>query len=263
MRRCSSLRPRTPARSRPPSARKLHDEELKAEIARVHEENRRVYGADKVWTQLNREGIKVARCTVERLMRELGIYGVRRGRKWKTTIADVTSLRPADLVERNFRVEAPNRLWVADLTYVKTHQGFCYVAFVTDVFSRLIVGWQVSTSLRSDLAIDALQMAIFRRRRQGFAHLVHHSDRGVQGGFNWSSQHPDDGGVAWAFGNGSEPFSSIEGRFRRLDDRQWPGVRIGSDSGRQSLVACRPRTRRKRRACPRRSRSGGSVTLGA
>ena len=168
------------ARSRPPSARKLHDEELKAEIARVHEENRRVYGADKVWTQLNREGIKVARCTVERLMRELGIYGVRRGRKWKTTIADVTSLRPADLVERNFRVEAPNRLWVADLTYVKTHQGFCYVAFVTDVFSRLIVGWQVSTSLRSDLAIDALQMAIFRRRRQGFAHLVHHSDRGVQ-----------------------------------------------------------------------------------
>jgi putative transposase len=168
------------ARCRPPSARQVRDEALKVEITRVFEENRRVYGADKVWTQLNREGHRVARCTVERLMRDLGLRGVRRGRVWKTTIADDALLRPADLVERNFTAPGPNRLWVADLTYVKTHSGFCYVAFVVDVFSRFVVGWQVSTSLRSDLAIDALEMAIYARKREGLDGLVHHSDRGVQ-----------------------------------------------------------------------------------
>jgi putative transposase len=167
------------ARNRPPSRRRVRDEALKAEITRVFEENRRVYGADKVWTQLNREGTPVARCTVERLMRELGLRGVRRGRVWKTTVTDDQLHRPSDLVERNFTAPAPNRLWVADLTYVKTHVGFVYVAFVVDVFSRFVVGWQVSTSLRSDLAIDALEMAIYARRREGLDGLVHHSDRGV------------------------------------------------------------------------------------
>jgi putative transposase len=169
------------AKSRPICARRLRDEALKPEITRVHTENRRVYGADKVWTQLNREGTEVARCTVERLMGDLGLSGVRRGRAWRrTTIGDETQDRPSDLVERHFVADRPNRLWVADLTYVKTHVGFVYVAFVLDVFSRFIVGWQVSTSLRSDLALDALEMAIHSRRAAGLDGLVHHSDRGVQ-----------------------------------------------------------------------------------
>jgi len=150
-------------------------------VERVFKENRSVYGADKVWTQLNREGIPVARCTVERLMKDLGLHGVTRGRQWRrTTFGDDTLHRPADLVERQFVATGPNRLWVADLTYVKTHVGFVYVAFVLDVFSRFIVGWQVSTSLRSDLAIDALEMAIHARQAAGLVGLVHHSDRGVQ-----------------------------------------------------------------------------------
>ena len=169
------------ARTRPPCARRVRDEALMVEVQRVFAENRRVYGAEKVWTQLNREGTRVARCTVERLMGDLGLRGVRRGRAWRrTTIGDETQHRPADLVERQFVADRPNRLWVADLTYVKTHAGFVYVAFVIDVFSRVVVGWQVSTSLRSDLALDALEMAIHSRQTQGLDGLVHHSDRGVQ-----------------------------------------------------------------------------------
>jgi putative transposase len=169
------------ARCRPPSPRRLRDEELKPKIAKVHTDNLDVYGTDKVWTQLNREGTRVARCTVERLMRELGLCGVRRGRAFKrTTVADERAQRPGDLVERRFRASAPNQLWVADLTYVKTHGGWVYVAFVIDVFSRAVVGWQTSTSLRSDLALDALEMAIYRRKEVGLAGLIHHSDRGVQ-----------------------------------------------------------------------------------
>ena len=186
------------ARKRPPSKRFQRDVELVVEIRRVYEKNLFVYGADKVWTQLNREGIRVARCTVERLMRAEGLCGVRRGKVFKvTTRADDRQHRPADLVERQFRAPAPNRLWVADLTYVKTHTGWVYVAFIIDVYSRMIVGWQASRSLRSDLAIDALEMAVWNRQRAGddLSQLVHHSDRGVQGGFNWSSQHLDDGGV--------------------------------------------------------------------
>jgi putative transposase len=183
------------AKQRPPCARRLRDEQLKREIARVWQANFSVYGADKIWTQLNREGIRVARCTVERLMRQLGLRGVRRGTKHRTTIPDELAARPADLVERQFHASAPNRLWVADLTYVKTHTGWVYVAFVVDVFSRFVVGWQASTSLRSDLALDALEMAMFARGDQELTQLVHHSDRGVQGGLNRPSQHLDRGGV--------------------------------------------------------------------
>jgi putative transposase len=154
---------------------------LKVEIRRVFAENFAVYGADKIWTQLRREGQSVARCTVERLMRNLGLQGARRGRAFKrTTISDELLVRPADLVERQFAASGPNRLWVADLTYVKTHCGWVYVAFVIDVFSRFIVGWQASTSLRSDLALDALEMAIYSRQNRDLSALVHHSDRGVQ-----------------------------------------------------------------------------------
>jgi len=171
------------AKKRPPSKRALRDEDLKVQIARVHGENLDVYGADKVWSQLNREGIRVARCTVERLMGDLGLSGVRRGKAYKvTTRSDERQHRPNDLVDRDFTAAAPNRLWVADLTYVKTHVGWVYAAFIIDVFSRMIVGWQLSKSLRSDLAIDALEMAIWNRTRQGqvLDGLVHHSDKGVQ-----------------------------------------------------------------------------------
>lgn len=171
------------ARKRRPSARALRDAELVVHIERVYAENLFVYGADKVWAQLNREGIRVARCTVERLMRARGLAGARRGKGFTvTTRHDDAQQRPADLVERDFRAAAPNRLWVADLTYVKTHTGWVYVAFIIDVYSRFIVGWQASRSLRSDLAIDALEMAVWNRQRAGsdLSQLVHHSDRGVQ-----------------------------------------------------------------------------------
>lgn len=169
------------AKVRPASARAARDEQLKAEVKRVYAENRCVYGADKVWAQLNREGTRVARCTVERLMRQLGLKGVRRGRAFSvTTITDDLLGRPSDKVERQFVASAPNALWVADITYVKTHSGFVYVSFIIDVFSRFIVGWQVSASLRTDLALDALEMAIYARLNGQSGQLVHHSDRGSQ-----------------------------------------------------------------------------------
>jgi putative transposase len=167
------------AKRRPRSARALRDEELKAEIARVHRDNFGVYGARKVWRQLHREGIGVARCTVERLMGELGLEGVRRGKLHKTTTPAPSAAPPADLVERDFSAARPDQLWVADLTYVATWSGFVYVAFVIDAFSRFLVGWQASRSLRTDLVLDALEMAIWRRRG-GLDGLVHHSDRGSQ-----------------------------------------------------------------------------------
>jgi putative transposase len=167
------------ARHRPRSARSRRDQELKLEIGRVHAEHFGVYGARKVWRQLHREGIVVARCTVERLMGELGLEGVRRGKPRRTTTPDAAAARPADLVERDFSAARPNQLWVADLTYVATWSGFVYVAFVIDAFSRFLVGWQASRSLRTDLALDALEMAIWRRQAQQQG-LVHHSDRGSQ-----------------------------------------------------------------------------------
>jgi putative transposase len=167
------------AHRRPRSARKRRDQELQAEIRRVHAEHFGVYGARKVWRQLHREGIAVARCTVERLMGELGLEGVRRGKPRRTTTADAAAARPADLVERNFSAARPNQLWVADLTYVATWSGFVYVAFIIDAFSRFLVGWQASRSLRTDLALDALEMAIWARRGD-LEGLVHHSDRGSQ-----------------------------------------------------------------------------------
>jgi transposase InsO family protein len=167
------------AKSRPPSARTTRDEALKPEIRRVHRDNFGVYGARKVWLQLGREGIPVARCTVVRLMSDLGLRGVRRGAFKVTTTPDGRALRPADLVDRDFRATRPNQLWVADITYVATWNGFVYVAFVTDVFSRRIVGWRVSRSLRSDLALDALEMALWARGKNADG-LVHHSNRGSQ-----------------------------------------------------------------------------------
>jgi putative transposase len=169
------------AKNRPPSARAVRDEELLIEIRRVWKENYEVYGARKVWRQLNREGIAVARCTVERLMRAEGLVGaLRGGGRPRTTRADPHAERPADLVERQFTADRPNALWVADITYVPTWSGMVYVAFVTDVFSRRIVGWRLDTSMRTDLPLDALEMAIWGRNGGPLDGLVHHSDRGSQ-----------------------------------------------------------------------------------
>jgi len=156
------------------------DVELRTEIRRVWEENFRVYGVRKVWRQLSREGIPVARCTVARLMRDLGLQGVVRGRRLKTTVAAEELPRAADRVNRDFKVARPNALWVADLTYVATWCGFVYVAFVIDAYARRIVGWRASTSLRTDLALDALEQALYARAIDDGDALVHHSDRGVQ-----------------------------------------------------------------------------------
>ncbi|WP_424923504.1 IS3 family transposase [Actinomadura bangladeshensis] len=171
------------AKSRPASARAVRDEWLKTEITRIFEANYRVYGARKVWRQLQREGHQVARCTVERLMRELGLHGARRGRKIRTTVRADGHERAADLLRRDFTATAPNRRWVADFTHVTTWAGVVYVAFVVDIFSRAIVGWAASTTKRTRLVLDALDMALWRRDRAGHPvgpGLVHHSDAGSQ-----------------------------------------------------------------------------------
>lgn len=163
------------ARSRPPSARVVADEELKAKILQAYRENYRVYGAEKIWIALRRQGSQVGRDHIARLMKDLGIEGATRGRKPRTTTPAPPAERPADLVKRNFSAPEPNRLWVADLTYVATWAGFAYTAFIIDAFSRAIVGWRVSSSLRTDLALDALEMAIWSRG-EALQDLVHHSD---------------------------------------------------------------------------------------
>jgi transposase InsO family protein len=163
------------------SVRAQRDEWLRGEIRRVWTQNFEVYGVRKVWRQLNREGIEVARCTVARLMSEMGLSGATRGTRFKkTTISEEGLERPLDLVERDFAARRPNQLWVSDLTYVATWRGFVYVAFVIDVFSRRIVGWRASSSLRSDLALDALEQAIWERQEEQTEGLIHHSDRGSQ-----------------------------------------------------------------------------------
>ena len=160
----------------PPRVR--YDEVLREEIRRIWRDNFQVYGARKVWHQLKRDGFQVARCTVERLMRRMGLQGAVRGRKTRTTIPSPADPRPLDLVKREFSAEAPNELWVADFTYVAAWTGFVYVAFVIDVFSRMIVGWRVSCSMSAELTLDALEQALWAREVKG--RLIHHSDRGSQ-----------------------------------------------------------------------------------
>jgi transposase InsO family protein len=150
-----------------------------ADIQRVWHANWQVYGADKVWLQMNREGIVVARCTVERLMRSMGLQGARRGKVVRTTVPDKAAPCPLDRVNRVFKAQRPNQLWVSDFTYVSTWQGWLYVAFVIDVFARRIVGWRVSSTMQTDSVLDALEQALYERRPDADA-LVHHSDRGSQ-----------------------------------------------------------------------------------
>jgi putative transposase len=170
------------ARQRNPelrSARAKRDEQLMPHIERVWQANLQVYGAEKVWKQMNREDIAVARCTVERLMRCLGLEGVRRGKTVRTTMPDTSVPCPLDRVNRQFQADRPNQLWVSDFTYVSTWQGWLYVAFIVDVFARRIVGWRVSTNMTTDFVLDALEQALYDRQPDPDA-LIHHSDRGSQ-----------------------------------------------------------------------------------
>jgi putative transposase len=160
--------------------RTKHDEQLIPDIQRVWHANMQVYGADKVWKQMNREGIAVARCTVERLMRRLSLRGVRRGKVVRTTIGDPHAQCPLDRVNRQFKADRPNQLWVSDFTYVSTWQGWQYVAFVIDVYARRIVGWRQSSSMRTDFVLDALEQALYDRQPERTDALIHHSDRGSQ-----------------------------------------------------------------------------------
>ena len=170
------------ARQRDPSLisqRAQRDAELKPQIQRVWDSNLQVYGADKVWKQLNREGVRVARCTIERLMGSMGLHGVTRGKVVRTTVPDANAPCPLDRVNRHFKADRPNQLWVSDFTYVSTWQGWLYVAFVVDVYARRIVGWRVSKSMHTDFVLDALEQALYARQPDRDS-LVHHSDRGSQ-----------------------------------------------------------------------------------
>jgi transposase InsO family protein len=208
------------------SAREKRDAELEVHILRIWKENFCVYGVRKMWRQLKREGHDVARCTVARLMRKLGLEGAVRGRTFKTTIPDDLAHRPADLVHRNFTATRPNQLWVADLTYVATWAGFVYVAFVIDVFARRVVGWRVSRSLRTDLALDALEQAIHSRRE--LEALVHHSDRGCQYLSIRYTERLEDAGIVPSVGSAGDSYDnalaeSVIGLFKtELIERRGP-----------------------------------------
>jgi putative transposase len=230
------------AKTRPASARTVRDSVLIEMIEQVHADNYDVYGARKVWHELNRLGVVVARCTVERLMRAAGLRGLLRDKSPRTTRPAPETSRPADLVKRDFTATGPNQLWVADLTYVRTSAGWVYAAFVLDVYSRMIVGWQVATSLYTDLALDALKMAIWRRENQGagLGGLVHHSDRGVQyRAIRYSQRLAEAGAVASVGSKGdsydnamAEAFNSLykaelvrnKGPWRGLDDLEMATV---------------------------------------
>ena len=214
-------------KNRPPSDRDLRDERLMVVIDQIFTDNYSVYGARKMWHALNRDHAgefgHVARCTVERLMKQMGIRGLNRRRKRPATKSAAAEECPDDQVNRDFSAEAPNCLWVADITYISTAAGWVYAAFILDVFSREIVGWQVTNHLRESLATDALNMALSARYRAGedVTGLVHHSDRGVQGEFNRLSQHLDHGGVQqWQRSTG------LRKRVKFLKGPVGSGVRI-------------------------------------
>jgi putative transposase len=225
------------AKTRAPSARAVRDGELKPIIATVHEANYGVCGVRKMHAALRRDGVQIGRDQTGRLMRELGLAGVRRGRFKRTTIRDDAAARPADLVHRDFHAQRPDQLWVCDLTYIRTWVGFAYLALVIDVFSRRIVGWALAGHLGTELPLEALELAVWTRQQQRLNGLIHHTDAGSQGGFNWSSQHLEQEVVRWVTDRSRSRFVLTEARSRRRDGRRWPGARIGSGSGRRSLAA--------------------------
>ena len=205
------------------SARAQRDDALVPQIERVWQVNLQVYGADKVWRQMNREGIAVARCTVERLMRRLGLRGVIRGKVVRTTFSDRTLPCPLDRVNRDFKAARPNQLWVADYTYVSTWQGWLYVAFVVDVFARRIVGWRVSSSMHTDFVLDALEQALYARQPERDGALIHHSDRGSQYVSIRYSERLAEAGIEPSVGSKGDSYdNALAGRFQgscRLGDQ--------------------------------------------
>lgn len=198
------------AKTRPPSAREVSDRARTALIEQVHRDNYSVYGARKVHAELQRQGHLVARCTVERLMRKAGLRGITRQKGPRTTVTGTGPETRPDLVDRTFRAPAPDRLWVADITYCRTFAGWVYAAFVIDVFSRRVVGWQLSTSLRTDLALDALEMGLWTRQHEGrdTSGLIHHSDKGVQYVAIRYTQRLADAGVVASVGSTGDSYDN-------------------------------------------------------
>jgi putative transposase len=213
------------AKTRPPSKRAVEDAELLVEIRRIFENRqrgRRLYGARKVWRQLHRDGIAVGRCRVERLMRTNGLVGARRDKRIRTTRPDTTAARPADLVQRQFRASRPNQLWVVDFTYVATWSGMAFTAFVSDVFSRRIVGWRTASSMPTELPLDALKMALWTRDSNGepVRGVIHHSDAGSQYTSIRYSNNLDDAGALASIGSVGDSFDnamaeSVIGLYKR------------------------------------------------
>ena len=249
-------------REREPSARAVRDAVWMPILLALWIANRKVYGARKLGKAARRAGHEIGRDQVARLMRELGVRGVSRRRKMFTTRSDRDAVRAPDLVNRDFTADRPDALWVTDLTYVATRAGMAYVCFITDAFSRRIVGWRVASHMRTEMVLDALETARRSRGGRRLVGLVAHSDAGSQAGFNWSSQHLDDGGARWRrCGSVSARSSCIGVRSGRRGGRQSRGGRTGSGSGRRSLTATRPGTRRHKRGCHPPLGSGGSATL--
>ena len=220
------------ARQRNPQLRcprAQRDDSLVPHIERVWQANMRVYGADKVWKQMNREGLSIARCTVERLMKRLGLQGVRRGKVVRTTISDIKAPYPLDRVNRQFKAERPNELWVSDFTYVSTWQGWLYVAFVIDVYARRIVGWRVSSSMHTEFVLDALEQALYARQPERDGALIHHSDRGSQYVSIRYSERLAEAGIEPSVGSKGDSYDNalaetINGLYKAevIHRRSWP-----------------------------------------
>ena len=209
--------------------RAQRDDTLVPHVERVWQANMRVYGADKVWKQMNREGVVVARCTVERLMKRLGLQGVRRGKVVRTTVSDMKAPCPLDRVNRQFKAERSNQLWVSDFTYVSTWQGWLYVAFVIDVYARRIVGWRVNRSMHTDFVLDALEQALYARQPERDGALIHHSDRGSQYVSIRYSERLAEAGIEPSVGSKGDSYDNalaetINGLYKAevIHRRSWP-----------------------------------------
>jgi putative transposase len=209
--------------------RTQRDDTLVPHIERVWQANMRVYGADKIWKQMNREGVVIAHCTVERLMKRLGLQGVRRGKVVRTTISDMKAPCPLDRVNRQFKAERPNQLWVSDFTYVSTWQGWLYVAFVIDVYARRIVGWRVSSSMHTEFVLDALEQALYARQPERDGALIHHSDRGSQYVSIRYSERLSEAGIEPSVGSKGDSYDNalaetINGLYKAevIHRRSWP-----------------------------------------
>ena len=220
------------ARQRDPQLRcprAQRDGVLAPQIERVWRANMQVYGAQKVWKQLNREGVTIARCTVERLMKRLGLQGVRRGKVVRTTLSDMKAPCPLDRVNRVFKADRPNQLWVSDFTYVSTWQGWLYVAFVIDVYARRIVGWRVSSCMHTDFVLDALEQALYARQPERDGELIHHSDRGSQYVSIRYSERLAEAGIEPSVGSKGDSYDNalaetINGLYKAevIHRRSWP-----------------------------------------